>query len=127
MAIMLLATLGAWASWIVVLMSIDPTRSGALGFVFFYLTFALAIFGTLAIVGAGIRIWMKREILISRHVWKAFRQGLLLSALVIVSLLLLPAGLFSWWTGMLLVAMLALVELAWMSSGRPKHSGKDSS
>jgi hypothetical protein len=116
--LMLLATIGAWAAWLVVLVSIDPSKAGFLGYLFFYSTLGMALLGSLSVIGAGIRIWFRREELIARHVWKSFRQAILLSALIIVSLLLMPAGLFSWWTGLLLILMLALIELAWMSSKR---------
>jgi len=126
MILMMLATIGAWASWIVVLVSINPSKAGFLGYLFFYTTLAIALLGTLSVVGAGIRIWLRQEELVSRHVWKAFRQSILLSILIIVSLLMMPVGLFSWWTGLLLIIMLALVELAWMSSKRPTNREESS-
>ena len=118
--VMALATVGAWAGWVVVLVSINPSSAGWLGFLFFYLTLAIALIGTISICGAGIRVWFKREELISRHVSRSFRQSILLSSLVIGSLILSSHGLFTWWVMTLLVATVGLVELVFISAQRPR-------
>lgn len=120
--VMVIATVAAWAGWIVVLVSIDPTRSGWMGFLFFYLMLAIALVGTLSIVGAGMRVWLKREELVSRHVSRAFRQAILVSILVVGSLVLLSHALLTWWVMVLLVLALALIELVFMSAERPRRS-----
>lgn len=116
--VMTLASVAAWAAWIVVLVSIDPTRTGPSGFAFFYLTLALALVGTLSIAGAGARVWLKREELASRHVTRAFRQGLLFTLLILGTLLMLPSGFMRWWSGILLVLSISLIELACVSAAR---------
>jgi len=121
---MTLATIAAWSAWIVVLWSIDPSRSGSPGFLFFYATLALALLGTLTIVGAGIRAWARRDEVLSRHVAKAFRQAFLFTALVITSLILLSQGLFRWWTATLLILLLAIVELVFLSALKPRGNGR---
>ncbi|MFC1788088.1 hypothetical protein ACFLZY_02610 [Patescibacteria group bacterium] len=118
--LMTLATIAAWAGWIVVIVSIDPTQTSQLGFVFFYSTLSIALFGSLSIIGAGLRIWFKQDELISRHVSKAARQAFLLSTLLIGSIILLTNGLFTLLTGMLFVTLLALVEFVFISAGRKK-------
>lgn len=120
---MTIASIAAWSAWIVVVWSIDPTRSGALGFVFFYATFALAAVGTLTVAGTGVRVWARRDELVSRHVTRAFRQAFLFTALAVASLLMLSNDLFRWWTAALLILLLALVELIFLSASRPRVSG----
>lgn len=115
-----MATIVAWGAWLVVLMSIDPSRTGLLGFVFFYAALALALVGTLTIVGTGVRVWAKREETVPRQVARAFRQSLLLSVVVVGSLLLLPAGFFAWWSILLLIVFVSLIELGFLSASRPK-------
>lgn len=115
---MAIATVAAWAGWIVVLVAIDPTSSGWLGFLFFYLTLGMAVMGTLSIAGAGIRVWTKRDELVSRHVSRSFRQGLLLAFLCMGALGLLAAGLFTWWTALLLILLISLFELVFLSAQR---------
>ncbi len=118
--LMSMATIVAWGAWLVVLMSIDPSRTGLLGFVFFYAALALALVGTLTIVGTGVRVWAKREETVPRQVARAFRQSLLLSVVVVGSLLLLPAGFFAWWSILLLIVFVSLIELGFLSASRPK-------
>jgi len=118
--VMALATVAAWAGWIVVLYSIDPTSAGWLGFVFFYATLSVALVGTFSIAGAGLRVWFKRQELASRHVSRSFRQSILLACLIMGSLALVSQGLFTWWVMTLLVAMVGLVELVFMSAQKPR-------
>lgn len=119
--VMTLATIMAWISWLVVLVSIDPARTDQLGFVFFYSTLTTALVGTLSITGAGLRIWLKREVPISKHVSKSFRHGILLSCLLVGALLMLGFGLFRWWTITLLVCFVTLMETAFITL---QHSQK---
>ncbi len=118
--LMALASAGAWAGWIVVVSAIDPTRSGPVGFLFFYLTLTLALIGTLTVAGTGIRVWARREEIVSRHVTNSFRQAFLFTTLVDASLMLLAGGLFRWWTAALAIVLLALVELVFLSVARPR-------
>jgi len=117
---MTLATIAAWVAWIVVVCSIDPARAGAAGFVFFYVSLSLAAVGTMTIAGTGIRVWMRREEIVSRHVSHAFRQAFLFAALGVVSLFLLSHGLFRWWSATLIILLLAVVELLFLSASRPR-------
>lgn len=119
--VMTLATVAAWLSWLVVLVSIDPSRAGQLGFVFFYLTLSMALLGSLSIAGAGVRIWFRREVPASRHVAKSFRHGILLSGLLVGSLLMLGFGLFRWWTITLLMCFVTLMEMAFLTLQRNKR------
>lgn len=118
--VMSLATAAAWAGWVVVLFSIDPTSAGMLGFAFFYLTLSVALLGTFSIAGAAVRVWMRPEELVSRHVAKAFRHGILLSGLFVGSLVLLSHQWLTWWVMVLFVVLLALIELAFLSAKRPR-------
>lgn len=116
---MTLATAVAWIAWAVVLNGIDPTRSGLLGFLLFYLTFVMALFGTISILGMLVRLWRSKEELASRIAVRSFRQGILLTFLFAGSLPLFSHGWFRWWTMLLVVIIVALIELAFLSS---RHS-----
>jgi len=115
LVVMALTTVAAWIAWIVVLVGMDPSSAGALAYVFFYSTLAMALIGTLATSGAAIRVWAKREELVSRHVSRSLRQAVLVSTLVLVCLVLLPHGLLAWWVALLLVIFFAFVELVFLS------------
>jgi hypothetical protein len=113
--VMALTTVAAWIAWIVVLVGIDPTSAGALAYVFFYSTLAVALVGTISTAGAGIRVWARRDDLVSRQVSRSFRQALLVSSLVLACLFLLPHGLLTWWVLLLLIAFFAFVELVFVT------------
>jgi len=120
LTLMLITTGAAWFAFGAVVWSIDPTRSGLLGFVFFYATLSLALIGTLTICGAGLRTITNRNEVVSRHVSKAFRQAFLFTTLVDVSLVLSSQGYFRWWTATILILLLAIVELVFLSAQRPR-------
>ena len=120
LTLMLITTGAAWFAFGAVVWSIDPTRSGLLGFVFFYATLSLALIGTLTICGAGLRTLTNRDEVVSRHVSKAFRQAFLFTILVDLSLVLSSQGYFRWWTATILILLLAIVELVFLSAQRPR-------
>lgn len=116
--LMALATALAWLSWAVVLNGIDPTRSGVFGFLLFYITLAVALFGTFSILDLLIRLWRAKDIPAPRLVLIAFRHGILFSLLCISSILLLSQGWFRWWTMFLVVLITAFFELVFLTSRR---------
>lgn len=116
---MSLTTVAAWTAWVVVLHGVDPTRSGVIGFVLFYLTFIMAVFGSLSILGLLIRLWRSKTDLPSRLAIRSFRHGILLSILLTSSLILFSQTWFRWWTMLLVVFIVTLVEMAFLSS---RHS-----
>lgn len=123
--VMSFATLAVWLIFVYVLISIDPTATGATGFLFFYLTLAVAMIGTLTILGTAVRRLFHREEMISRQVSVSFRQSVFLSLLVVAALILLGNNLLNGWNIMLLTSVLALLELASISSHRHKRDTSD--
>lgn len=117
--IMSLAAVAAWIAWAVVLHGVDPTRSGVIGFLLFYLTFIMAVFGTISILGLLIRLWRSKTELPSRMALRSFRHGILFSILLTSSLILFSQTWFRWWTMLLVVLIVTLVEMAFLSS---RHS-----
>ena len=120
LTLMLVATGAAWAGFFAVVWSIDPTRSGMVGFLFFYAMLSLAIIGTLTVGGTWLRMVTHRDELISRHVAKAFRQAFLFAVLLDAALALSAQGYFRWWTATILVLLLAVIELGFLSAQRPR-------
>jgi len=120
--VMSIASVAAWMAWLVVFVSTDPSRAGLVSLTFFYLTLAIALVGTLSIIGAGIRTWRKKDEVISRNVTRSLRQAILFTSLLIISLILLSAELFTWWIILLVMLILTLIELAFLSSSRQKRS-----
>ena len=115
---MALGTVTAWVSWLLVVYSIDPTRSGNLGFVLFYITLSMVCFGTISLLGLLVRFWRSQKELSSRITYRSFRQAILLTVISFSSLLLLSQGWFRWWTMLLVVMIATFIELAFISSKR---------
>lgn len=118
LTLMILTTIVAWISWIVVVHGVDPSRSGMLGFVLFYTTAIFSIFGSIACVGLVFRLWRSKEQPASRLVLHSFRQSILLTGVSIGSVLLFSQGWLRWWTALLVVLIATLIEITFVSSRR---------
>lgn len=116
--LMTIATVTAWIAWAVVIHGVDPSRSGVLGFLLFYGTLSMALFGTISILGILVRLWRLQGEIASRIALRSFRQAVLFSVLFITSLLLFSQGWFRWWTMILVVIIIAFIELLFVSSSR---------
>lgn len=115
---MICATLLVWLGWFFILLYLDPTTANWLDLVFFYLTLATAIVGTLTIFGTVVRRWFKPTDLVSRHVSVSFRQAVWLALLITSSLFFLSHEIFRLWIIFLLVIIFSLFELAFLTSRR---------
>ena len=114
------STLLAWLSWVTVLFYIDPA-SGWLAHALFQGALFLAILGTFALLGFYIRAKVYPQVALFRHVGIAFRQGAWLALFVIGNLVLMGANLFSWWSGLLFMLFLLMLEIFFLSkSKRPE-------
>ena len=112
------ASVAAWVAWIVVINAVDPVQTGDLGFFLFYFTLAIALIGTLSLLGAFIRAWLHPIEHPSRHTLRSFRQSILLSALMLSVLLMISVDVLRWWSLLLVLVIVALVELAFISFQR---------
>lgn len=113
--IMSLASLAAWVGWFIVLQSVDPTRSGTLGFLLFYLMLSTALVGTFSVLGVLGRIWRKTDELVVRICARSFRQSILLTGVIIGWLFLTGVEFLRWWTIVLLILIIAFIELIFLS------------
>ncbi len=116
--IMIIMSLLCWACWTYIFFTIDPETTNTIGFVLFYLSLFLSLSGSAALVGFLIRFVGLRQALAFRSAKEAFRQSFLFAALVIVSLMLLSRGLFTWLNVMLLVVGLSVLEFFLISYER---------
>lgn len=114
-----IGTLVSWGAWGLVLKYLNPMTAGNTGLLFFYLSLFLSLAGTLTLLGFAWRYWRHREEILFRHVSISFRQGLLLSLTVIISLWLKAHSLLTWWNLGLLIVGLTLLEFFWLSVRRP--------
>lgn len=126
LTIMGIGTAIAAASWVMVLLFLDPQSSGMVGHALFFVSFFLTMFGITSIVGyMARRIFQRREVPF-KLVAISFRQAILLGLLLTGSLFLQSRHLFTWWTSLLLLTFLTLIEsffVARSATGRHASSG----
>ncbi|MBU0649467.1 hypothetical protein KJ969_05235 [Patescibacteria group bacterium] len=116
---MLVATLVCWCAFIIVVTGFNPFEGGALALAFFYLSAFLSLTGTLTILGIFVRIVaLKRVEYISRRVTTSFRQALLVSFVLVVTLYLMSQDMLAWWNIACLVLGLGLFEFFFISLKR---------
>lgn len=114
------ATVIAWAGWILILISINPFTAESIWIAAFYLSFFIALFGFFSLLGFFFRVWFSQETRLFNHLSISTRQGALL-ALFTCSLLILQANDFlSWWNIGLLILALILIEF-FFTPHHPHH------
>lgn len=107
---MTLATLFCWLIWFGIVWTINPELTNWIGFAMFYAALFLSLVGTAAVLGFLVRFVALRKELAYYLVKEAFRQSFLLASLIIISLMLLSKGLFSWLNLILLIVGLSALE-----------------
>ncbi len=117
---MLVLTLLCWGGWLLVVRFVDPVSGGVVGHSLFYGTLGMALWGSLSVVGAVVRSFIRRNEAPARHVASSFRQGLLLTAAVLGALMLQSHALLTGFNTFLLVLGLAFAELVLISFNRSK-------
>lgn len=91
-----MATILGFASWIYVLLRIDPFTSGWIGPVSFYVSLSMVCVGGFFLLGALFhRLMGKDKTVLPRHVRSWFRRSILLSLGTIVPLFLASVDHFS--------------------------------
>ncbi|OGL61786.1 hypothetical protein A3C09_00215 [Candidatus Uhrbacteria bacterium RIFCSPHIGHO2_02_FULL_47_44] len=114
--IMALVSLSAWIAWFIVIYTIDPTKSGFLGFFLFFVTLGISVLASVTLLGTLLRVWIKKDQVVYRHVIRSLRQGLILTALFLAALLLSGIGLLVWWVLVLIVFIASILELIFLGS-----------
>jgi len=109
--LMAIGTILCWVVWFLIIGNINPDQAGVVGFVLFYLSLFLSLTGTISVIGFLIRKKIdKNDIVVFHHVRHTFRQGLLLSFLILSALMLLQFKMLNWLTGALVVILFLIIE-----------------
>lgn len=119
--IMFIGTIICWAGWWMVVSTFDPASAGWIGFGLFYASLFLALVGTFALVGLGLRLVLLRHDMILVQATLAFRQAISFALLAIIALFLQSKNLLTWWNGLLLVGALTLIEFMIVSMKRERR------
>ncbi len=98
-----------------VIIFIDPEKSGVLGIAIFYAVLFFALSGLFNLI----LLWIRRSTLGSEAAFSSvnlsFRQGILLAIFVVGLLILQSFRILVWWDGLLLLGGVFLVELYFLS------------
>ncbi|PIZ71340.1 hypothetical protein COY07_05115 [Candidatus Peregrinibacteria bacterium CG_4_10_14_0_2_um_filter_43_11] len=110
-----LATLIAWASWLVVINKMSPFLSGYLSLALFYSSLFIALTGTFALLIYYLRTWIRKNTADSHYLNIALREGVLLSLMVDVGLIFQRLRVLTWWDFILLFAIILLIEFYFLA------------
>ncbi len=103
-------------AFVAVLFFIDPEAWGFLGKILFYFSLALALSGVFILFLTWLYLRLNRDLdNMSVILGASFRQGILLSALAVIILLLQSFRILTWWDGILVVAGMLLIELYFLT------------
>ncbi|MEK7473419.1 MAG: hypothetical protein AAB668_01675 [Patescibacteria group bacterium] len=111
--LMIAATVASLLGWMYILFNVDPNEGGLLGFALFYLTLFASCVGLLTLAGVTVRVHLRgRQTTAFREVRVAFRHGLLLSFVAILSLALSANGMLNFWWFLGFVIVIGGLEYA---------------
>jgi len=120
---MLFATLVSWGAFVLVLFNVDPFDGGAMGRGLLLAALFFSLFGTFSMIGFFIRMVRRRGVPMYWHVLFSFRQGLILSSLVIVAFILQTFRLLTGWNMALLLLGATLIEIYFLTrQPRPRKA-----
>ncbi|MFH1430663.1 MAG: hypothetical protein ABIG71_04035 [Candidatus Uhrbacteria bacterium] len=106
--IAVIATVGAWAIWGIIVSRLNPNEIGLGGFVIFYAVLFLAVSGSATVLG----LLARRRSSDPEHALRvAVRQGMITGVGAVAAVILQSRGLLSWINLVFLVAALTILEL----------------
>lgn len=102
-----------------ILTNIDPFSADSGWLLLFYVSLAIAFFGTFSLLGFAFRVWFSKEDRIFRHLASASRQGGELAGFLVVLLILQATTYIAWWNVALLIVLVLCIEFFSLTG---KHS-----
>lgn len=105
----------SWSAWLMVMYKLNPYESRGLSLGPFFLSLFFALTSTLTILGFHLRKWLYKNEIFYHHINISLRQAVLLTLCILASLVFLMLGVLTWWNGLLLVAIIILVEFYFVS------------
>jgi len=112
---LLYGTAISWCAWLITLFSIDPVTASLIGQTAFHLTFFAGITGSVSALSTIIRTRKKSHYTLESLVKTSLRQGFFIAVLIELSLVLLHNGWLTWWSALLLIILIGLLESIFLS------------
>ena len=108
--ILTFAAIVSWLAFYLVINKLDPFASTGLALGLFFVSLFFALTSTFTIVGFYIRVWTNKNEIYYDHINVSMRQGILLTMIALGCLLFQLLGVLTWWSGLLLIAAVTMVE-----------------
>ncbi len=117
----MLAGVLAWLGWILIITKLSPYETSGVSLYLFFSTLFIALSCTFAVAGFYFRLWLLKNEIFYKHINVSFRQGVLLSIITVLSLVFQKLKLLNWWSGILILAIVVLIEF-YFSSKDSEHA-----
>ena len=98
------------AAFLMVTVKLDPFESTVLALTLFFISLFFVLLCIFTLAGFYVRRITDKGELYHYHMSTSLRQGVLLSICANICLFLLMLGLLAWWSGLLLVLIITLME-----------------
>ena len=112
---MIISTILCFFSLILIIVYVDLETAGFVGVILFFLMLFFSLAGLFALLG----FYFKRKFFKSKvefgQIGSAFRQGILLSLIFCGTLILQSLGMLFWWSAILFIIGISLLEFYFMS------------
>lgn len=111
-----ISTAVSFAAWILVIVQIDPEKTGIVGQFLFFVSTMLFLSGLFILLFTWMRkISGNNEDMNFSHLGISFRQGILMALLASLLLVLQQYRILTWWDGALVVVGILLIELYFLT------------
>ncbi len=117
-----LGTALTWVSWGLVINFFNPTDLGPLGFMMFYLTLFLALAGSIFLISDWVKAKLLRNTLLLFRLRTSVRHAIFFSMFLVGWLFLKSLTLAVWWTVVLFILTLTVLEFLFISLNKHKGS-----
>ena len=114
------ATAICWTVFLFISSVVNPELTSWLGFALFYLALFMAVSGTASLIGFLVRFVALRHELVFYAVKIAYRQSFMFALFIVVTLILLSQGLFTWLNLFMLIAVFVIAEMVMINSQKTR-------
>ena len=109
------------ASFAAVVTQLDPDNAQTLGFILFFLSFFTTVASAAGLVGYSMRRVFIRQQFPAHAVRTSLRQAVTVGAFTSLLLFLQLLRLYRWWIALVIIALLASLEVVFLSYGKAQH------
>ncbi|MFH1284366.1 MAG: hypothetical protein ABIH78_02135 [Candidatus Peregrinibacteria bacterium] len=105
----------AWVAWVLTVFKLNPYDSMGMSLTFFFATLLIALACTFTVVGFYFRVWLFKNEIFYKHINISLRQGIFLGLITVFCLVFQMMRVLTWWSGLLLVFIVVLLEFYFSS------------